>query len=195
MPEIDEATWQAHQQVMRFAQTALADPTKRKTLLAWDEQFNPDKKHPELHAPDPTSEALTAIQADLAKLREETAAEKAARAEAEAQAKLRREWDAGRQIAREAGFTTEGIRAVEELMEKRGIADWEAGLALYNKLNPPAEVVANGSSNWDLFGPETQESPDMKGLIEDIANGGDGTAFLHQAVPAAIKAVRSGNAG
>lgn len=189
--EVDEAAWQRAIQLDRFAQAAMADPAKRKVLLSWDEQFNPAAKHPEIHQPDPVADTLTALRDEMGKFREDFAAQKAAAEEAAAQARLRAEWDKGRQLARDDGFLPEGIAKIEELMEKRGIADWEAGIALYHKLNPPPEPVAASAASWDLFGPETQESPDFKGLIEDISNGGDGTNFLNKATEIALKEVRA----
>ena len=149
----------------------------------------PEMAGPEAMARKFTNEALDGMRADLAKEREERAAEKATREADDAKRDMERRWLAGRATLRDDGYTQEGIDAVEQLMEKRGIADHEAARALHEKLNPPPEPVVTGGTRWNFF--DRAEELAGKEAYDALMSGND-EKFLAYAIPAALKEVRNG---
>ena len=147
----------------------------------------PDEAGPEHRIRTEFSEALTAIREDLAKDREERAKEKQEREADAAKRALETRWMAGRTSLRDSGYTQEGIDAVEQLMEQRGIADHEAARALHERLNPPAEPAVTGGSRWNFFDRAAEAANDtaFKALMD-----GDDETFLATAIPAALKEAR-----
>jgi hypothetical protein len=147
----------------------------------------PDEAGPEHRIRTEFSEALTSIREDLAKDREERAKEKQEREADVAKRALETKWHAGKKLLRDAGYTEEGIDAVEQLMEQRGIADHEAARALHEKLNPPAEPAVTGGSRWNFFDRAAEAANDKS--FQALMNGDDET-FLATAIPAALKEAR-----
>lgn len=149
----------------------------------------PEEAGPEHRIRSEFAEALSGIQAELAKDREERAKEKQEREAESARRDLEGRWLAGKKLLRDAGYTDEGIAAVEQLMEQRGIADHEAARALHERLNPPAEPAVTGGSRWNFFdrGAEAANDAAFKALMD-----GDDETFLATAIPAALKEARGG---
>ena len=135
------------------------------------------------------SEAMTAIRDDLAKDREERAKEKAEREADATKRAMENRWLEGRKTLRDAGYTQEGIEAVESLMEKRGIADHEAASALHERLNPPPEPAVTGGSRWNFFDRSAEAANDK---AYQALMSGDDEGYLGLAIPAALKEVRGG---
>lgn len=147
----------------------------------------PEEAGPEHRIRTEFSEALTSIREDLSKDREERAKEKQEREADAAKRALETRWMSGRTSLREAGYTQEGIDAVEQLMEQRGIADHEAARALHERLNPPAEPAVTGGSRWNFLDRAAEATSDsaFKALMS-----GDDETFLATAIPAALKEAR-----
>jgi hypothetical protein len=85
------------------------------------------------------------------------------------------------------GYATEGVEAIEKLMEERSIADHEAAEALFAKMNPPPPPLMTGGNRWDWTAPEIKNDVDLKPLFE-----GNDDAFLGPAIQAALKEARGG---
>ena len=99
-------------------------------------------------------------------MREAAANDKAERAQHETMSKLRSKWEKGQDHVRANNYSEEGLKAVEDLMEKEGIANHAAGLAYFEKLNPPASPISAGSNKFDLFAPKNKDDTLMKDLME-----------------------------
>jgi hypothetical protein len=95
----------------------------------------------------------------------------------------------GRALAREAGWTDEGLKSLEEWMEQKGVADHEIAIPAFERENPPAEPIASGSSHraW-LAQPQRAADPaaELKVLFD-----GDENAFLHRSIESALREIRS----
>lgn len=107
----------------------------------------------------------------------------------EARRELEGRWAKGKGKLREAGYTDEGIAAVEKLMEERGIPDHEAAASLHEKLQPPPEPVVTGGSRWNWFDRNAEAENDVayKALMS-----GDDDGWLARSIPQALKEVRGG---
>lgn len=107
----------------------------------------------------------------------------------EARRELEGRWAKGKGKLREAGYTDEGIAAVEKLMEERGIPDHEAAASLHEKLQPPPEPVVTGGSRWNWFDRNAEAENDVayKALMS-----GDDDGWLARSIPQALKEARGG---
>ena len=166
--EVDETELAAHRQVTANMNKLLQNPKTRRQLLELQQQLNPDTVIPELAATE-------AVKGDVSKLAEQLAALQKSidddKAEREKQVKLdqiQSQWDKGRSLLRNQGYTDEGISVVEKFMEDRGIADHEVAAAAHERLYPPQEPVKNiGSNRFDLFEPEARSDEHLKALFNN----------------------------
>jgi hypothetical protein len=88
----------------------------------------------------------------------------------------------GRDRLRSAGYTEEGIGEVERMMKSQGIADYQTAADLYERANPPPEMVASTSSRWGI---QSRDLP-FDTLMQDPF----GDSFLDQAIPTVLREVR-----
>lgn len=145
----------------------------------------PEQAGPETHLRKEFSEGLSEIKKELAADREARQKEREEREAAEATRALERRFTESRAKARAAGYTDEGLKSLEDFMEKNGVADHELAIPAFERLNPPAEPVATGGSAWNFFD-TPKDDVSMKSLLENPF----GDDFLNQAIPAALKDVR-----
>lgn len=185
--EIDETELGQYRQAVAFVQGALADPKTRRKILEVQKLRHPDVAIPEIDAADPILAEVQKLGERVEAFITETQQEKAAREDRDRQATLAQQWEAGRAMARARNYTDEGLKNLEDFMEKKGVADWEVGMAAYEQLNPAPPPAVTGSTHWHLFDQQTREAPDFKPLFD-----GDDETFLAQAVPAALRDVRQG---
>lgn len=138
-----------------------SDPKTRARVLELIKEVSPQTPIPEIDATKPILAELNALKAELANDRK-------ARAEADS----KRETDSRtknventiaseRKKLRKSGYSDESIKAIEDVMEERGLADYDAASALFERDRPRDEESILPSSygrNWDLF--ETSEKDD-----------------------------------
>ena len=169
MPDIDEAELKRLHMLESQVGALLKNPGARKKLAAAVKDVNPkDPLAAEADQVDPIDQRFNALQDELK-------AERKAREEAEA----KRDQDArlmGLRTVREQGiaalrrdkWTDDGIKAVEKLMEDKGILDPLDAAAIYEKQHPPQMPIAptSGSGGWDFMAAPAETEPDLKALIE-----------------------------
>lgn len=187
--EVDEAEWLASQQVTKLFADTLNNPESRRKILEAKKIVRPNEPVPEIDAAAP-------IQSELAKIREEIAADRKAREEAAAKAETESKtkefqaaWDKQKQSLR-ADFDDTGVEAIEKLAQERGIADLEAAALLYRKLHPePTPVEPSGYGRWNTFEVPTDDTGDafMKKMIDSAGNN---ESALDAEIRAAIDSVR-----
>ena len=194
MPEIEESELLAHRNVTALFNEMLANPAVRSQLLPLVKKTRPNAAIPEVDAAAP-------LQGALSELRTEIDAVKKAREEDKAERELaakRREWEAGwekqRSALRQAGWTDDGIKQVEEHAEKEGIPNLRAAAADWEKLHPPGEPVQpNGFGTWGFFDGAAEESDGfLKKMME--SRGEDEGAVQREAMKA-LQEHRSASGG
>lgn len=167
MAEVDENELAALRRVSGFVSTGLANPETRRTLLEIQRKLNPNVPIPELDAAKPVQDALAELRNEMKADREAREAEKREREAASIEAKARQQWNVGRKSLYKAGWNDEGVKVIEEFMEKRGIADHEVAAAAYEKMHPAPEApVGGGPNRFDLFGSKAKNGEALKPLFE-----------------------------
>lgn len=183
--EIDENEVLAYRQLTAFVDSALKNPKTRKEMLKIQKTLNPDAAIPELDAAEPVLGAVEDLKKQFEDYRKEQEESSAKREEEAKLADMRKQWDAGRRTAMESGYTDEGLKAVEEFMEKNGVLDWDIGVAAFERKNPQAApVMPSGGNTFDFFQPPTAEdSSFMKSMLE---SRGDDMGALNKEISAVL---------
>lgn len=185
--EIDE-TELANLRRLQSVADVISKNTKARALLQQAVEIaSPDQVGPETMLRREFSEHFESLKTELAKDREERAAERAEREKAESLARLEARWARGRTVARDAGYTDDGLQRLEKWMEDNEVADHRVAMPAFERENPPSEPISDGNSGrWDFFNKNDQEQPDIKSLME-----GDEDQFMRTAIPAALTHVRN----
>lgn len=190
--EIDEAELLANRQVVAAVNQMMGNPKSRQLLLHARKTADPSASVPEVDAMAPVAGALDNFRKELAEERKARAEEREAEATQRRLEQATREVEGVKSRLRAAGWTADGIAAVEKMAEERGTFDLEATAALHEKLNPPPPPAEpNGMGSWGFFEGADQEGGDkfVKSMLE---SGGDDEGALSREIQAALRDHRNG---
>ncbi len=123
-----------------------ANPKTRGQILRLLKEDNPNLVIPEIDAAAPFVEELGKTKAEIAALQKQIADDKEAAAKTKREADVDGRIDEGRAMLRKLGYNDDGIKGVEELMQKRGNFDYEAAEALFERMNHQPESIIPGSN-------------------------------------------------
>ncbi len=181
--EIEESELASLQRVNNFATAALANPKTRTTFLKVQKTLNPDAVIPELDATESVMTSVSGVEQKLNSVIERLEARETAAAEAERTRELQGRVSTGQKLLRDGGYTAEAIGKIEALMLERGIADYEAGMVLFDRLNP-APPPSDGGRSQGMFGPTDHniKADDYKALWE---SQGSDDGWLNQTIATA----------
>lgn len=189
MVEIDEEELRKNRELTGVVTKILANPKGRALLQQAHKEVNPEAVVPELETRQLIDERLNGIQKtveDFVKGQKEQqeASEKKAR-ETSAKARI----EEGFQRLRQQGVTDEGIKGVEELMEREGILNPEVAFSHFEKLHPPQPLTtpSNFSGAWNFLQPTADGGEDIKALIE---SRGENNATLDKMITQGLNEVR-----
>ena len=186
MVEIDETELVNLRNLQRVADTISKNPKARALLQQAVEIATPDQAGPEIMLRREFNSRFDEFEKkwderEAARSKKEQEAEDAAKLSA-----LEARWAIGRKHTRDAGYTNEGLQALEKWMEDNGVADHRIAIPAFEKENPPPEPVNDGgSSRWDFFNSKDQENPDIKALME-----GNEDRFMSAAIKQALAEAR-----
>lgn len=183
--EIDENEYAELKRVADVARTIGSNPKAREMLQQAVAIAAPDQAGPEIRIRQEMTEKLSGIEKLLADDRAERAKEREERQAEDAKRALEMRWLEGRKVARESGYTDEGLEKLEAFMEREGVPSHKIAMAAFERENPPEVPVASGGSHWNFFDKATTDAPDFKALLT-----GDDESFLATAVPNALKLAR-----
>ena len=168
--EIDEAELAQLKTLQSNAQRWMSNPDARRKVLEAQKLIDPNAAIPELDAAKPINEALEKLNNRFSEVEKKLTEDMESREKAAKLNELNSRWESGRVKLRGEGYTEDGIKKIEELMEKEGIANHEAGAAYFDKLNPPDMPVTPLDSGFDMltkaFTPGEDEA-DRKALFEN----------------------------
>lgn len=149
--EIDETELSGLKSLQATVQKWMANPAARRKVLEAQKALDPNIVIPELDAAKPLEAALSEMDKKLSALDERLSKDADERAKAKTISELTSCWEKGRGELRTQGYTDEGLTKIEKLMEERGIADHDAGAALFDRLNPPEVPIAPQNSGFDVL--------------------------------------------
>lgn len=188
--EIDEDEYTAAQGVIAAVSKIASNPKAKKLMQQARKLAEPDAIIPDLDTDDLVSTAVGEVKSELAKWREEMAADRKAQQEEAARAKFAKGWNEQKDLLRGEGYFEETITEVEKLAQERGIPDLEAAALLHRKLHPPADVNdAFSGQSYNFFEPKEDEKSYVKALME---SKGEDEGALRGEINAALRESRTG---
>jgi hypothetical protein len=188
--EIDEAELQRSSEARRFVESIWANPKARRKLLEAQKEVKPDDPMlKELDKPDPFEERFAQIAKQNEDLRKEIEERESKREQDSKLEALRRQKEDGLRELRSAGWTDEGLKGVEKIMEDKGILDPLDAAAIFEKYHPPqTPILPGGTGSWNFLEPAPQDSDDLKKMIE---SRGENNSLLDKMTREALLEVRN----
>jgi len=174
MVEVDELALQQSNRLKQTVENWMKNPKAKRKLLEAQKIVDPKADIPELDEPDPI-EAVRAENAEkIAALEKQIKEDKETRERDARLGQLQTLKDNGIKKLREQRYTDNGIKAVEKIMEEKGILDPLDAAAIFERDHPPQAPVqqTGGSGGWN-FGelPSATEDADEK-YVDQLLKGG-----------------------
>lgn len=167
--ELDEAEYLRLTGLNNFAHKMLSHPEAGKLVEQAGKLVDPNLKTPRLDAAAQAAAPVQSVAGELAALRKQMEDDKAEAARNQTLNALRAQRDSGISALRSQGWTDDGIKGVEKLMEEKGILDPLDAAAIFEKHHPPQNIAMPGSSGgWNFLDGMTADDSDadLKKLIE-----------------------------
>jgi hypothetical protein len=171
--EVDELELQQSTKLRQAFEALMKNPKSRRKVLEAQKIIEPDAKIPELEQPDPIEAATKPLADQVAALQKQIEDDKTARERDGRLAQLQSLKDNGIKQLRAQRYTDDGIKAVEKIMEEKGILDPLDAAAIFERDHPPqAPVQQTGSGGWNFAElPTSTEDVDDK-YIDTLLKAG-----------------------
>jgi hypothetical protein len=192
--EVDELQLQQSNNLRKTVEGWLKHPKAKRKILEAQKLVDPKADIPELDEPDPIEEVRKATSDEIAALKKQIADDAATRETNARIQQLTALKDAGLKKLREQRYIDDGIKAVEKIMEEKGILDPLDAAAIFERDHPPqAPVQQSGSGGWN-FGelPSSTDDADDKYIDSLLKAGKNGISdgALSQRISNTINEVR-----
>jgi len=175
--EVDEAEYNQMVALRGVASKIAANPAARKIFESAHKLVDPNASTPvtdaETHALAPVKDLEKSVNDRIAafeKAQEDDKRQKTLDALAARQTE-------GLTRLRKAGYTDEGVAAIQKVMEDKGLFDVEDAVAIFERNNPPQlPVTPGGTGSWgftDMSGEADKSIQDLiasKGSSEQVAD-------------------------
>jgi hypothetical protein len=172
--EVDQTEWEALQNELKSTRPHKAildtlgkNPKTRRQVLGLLKEAAPQLSIPEIDAAAPIMDEVQKANQRVADLEKKLSEKDAEETKAKQTQKLESEFEEGKKYLRKNGVQDETIPAVIEFMTKRGLVDFEAGLALWEKSQPTDSAIdpINTSRSWDMFIPNEGDDDVLKAAV------------------------------
>lgn len=168
--EIDETEFLNNQKLKDTVAAILKNPSARRKMLEAQKEAFPETPIPELDATKPGLDAAAEVRKEFETYRKEEAERRAKEKEENETASRAAKWEAGRKsLVENHNVTEDGLKAVEDMMVKKGIADHEDAWIIFEKMNPPPTpaISSSGSGPWGFMEqPDDSLDKNFKALID-----------------------------
>lgn len=164
--EIDETELLQNRQLRSMVETLGKNPRTARKFAELVKEVNPDAKI-NVPPPDPVESQVAELAKELAAERKAREEDKAERERNEKINSIARRRDEGFAKLRTERWTDDGLKKVEELMEKEGILDPLVAAAYIEKQNPlPEPVTPNHTGSWNFLEMPQETDAALKSLLE-----------------------------
>lgn len=171
--EIDEAELRRYQHLGHTLSTILKNPKAKRLVQQAHKMVDANAVTPELDQEAVIAEPIGAVEKKLDTFIEETRKDREDRDKNERLNALKTQHADGISKLRRDGWTEEGIKGVEKLMEDKGLLDPMDAAAIFEKANPPQlPATPSGSGAWNFAEGVTDDQADLKKLL-DSKGGND----------------------
>lgn len=167
MVEISEEDFLANQSLRNTVAKLRSDPKAWALVEQAAKVVDPNVKTPTIDAQTAANEPIAALRKEMQDFMAAQTKERTDRETADKLAALERNKTAGIAKLRAEGWTDEGIKGVEKIMEEKGILDPIDAAAVFEKHHPPAIPVTPASAgSWNFMALADDTSADIKKLVE-----------------------------
>lgn len=172
MVEVDETELLQSKQLKDHLAALMKNPKSRRKVLEAQKELDPNTAIPELDSTEPALSAVEEMRKDLAAFRKEENDRREKEDADRKTAQLQTSVSAGLAKLRSRGWTDDGIKAVEKIMEDEGILNPEIAANHYEKLHPPPQpATPSGTGSYGFMDmPADDSMADYKKLIEHKGN-------------------------
>lgn len=194
MVEIDEDVLRQQQAVVAAVNKLMANPDARRKVLEARKVVEPDASIPEIDAAKPVMTQLEAMQKRQEEFEKKILEERAKEETDRRTKELQTRWIEGRKVLESEGYDAEGVKKIEEYMEKNGIVDHEIGLAAWERKHPRPTPAPSHSGNigmFDLLNPEKKDDKLDDAMKRLMSSGGEDSGALDSLVTSALADVRN----
>lgn len=186
--EVDELEFQNNKQLKDLVGKMLKNPDARRRVLEAQKIIEPNAAIPELDAAKPVQDAVAALSEKFDKAIGEIKADRDKEKDEARLASLQSRWRSGQDFLKANGYNEEGIKKVEDIMEKRGIASHEDAAKIFEFENPPPPpTTPSGMGSYNFFAKDNG-GDDWKELLQ---SRGESESVLNKMTSAALADVRN----
>lgn len=168
MPEISEEDLRANQQLRATVQQLLDHPVAGPQVEKALKLVIPNAATPRLDRLTASQEPVEAIRKEFEDFKAGQEKKDSEREKNEKLSALNAKIEEGKSILRrEHRYTEDGIKAVEKIMEERGLLDPLDAAAIFEKQHPPQQIATPGGGGaWNFVEQIHDGEADLKKLIE-----------------------------
>lgn len=186
--EVDEEQLLRDKNLRAQVERILANPDAALLVEKAAKLVDPNAKTPRLDQQKIVEEPVSKLEAKMDAF---IAAQNKANEEREAQNKrneLQNQVASGLDRLRANGWTDDGVKGVEKLMEEKGILDVDIAAAYFEKQHPPqAPIKSGGTGAWNFLDQAPEGDADLKKLVE---NRGQSEGLIDKMAMDALAEVR-----
>jgi hypothetical protein len=168
MVEIDEEQLLRDKNLRAQVERIMGNPDARLLVEQAAKIVDPNAKTPTLDQKKIVEEPVSKLEAKMDAF---ITAQNKANEEREAQRKrdeLQNQVASGLGRLRANGWTDDGVKGVEKLMEEKGILDVDIAAAYFEKQHPPqAPIKSGGTGAWNFLDQAPEGDADLKKLVEN----------------------------
>jgi hypothetical protein len=191
MVEIDEVELLQSQKLRDTVAKIMAHPEAALKVEEAYKMVDPKAVTPRLDQAKVAKEPVEAVQKQLDDLKASIAKEQSERADAAKRSELLASVQSGLARLRANGWTDDGIKGVEKIMEEKGILDADIAAAYFEKMHPPqSPVTPGGNSAWNFMDQAPDGDADLKKLVE---TKGEHEGLIQKMAFDALNEVRGGS--
>jgi hypothetical protein len=166
--EIDEEQLLRDKNLRAQVERIMGNPDARLLVEQAAKLVDPNAKTPTLDQKKIVEEPVSKLEAKMDAF---IAAQNKDREEREAKAKreeIHNQVTSGLARLRAAGWTDDGVKGVEKLMEEKGLLDVDIAAAFFEKQHPPqAPIKSGGTGAWNFLDQAPEGDVDLKKLVEN----------------------------
>jgi len=165
--EIDEVELLRLRKQDSTVHALLANPKAKRKIFEAYREADPNVRIPELEIEEAARAPVQKLEQTVADLQKQIADDRAEREKNAKLGSLHGTIEQGKAELRRAGWTDEGIAAVEKVMEEKGTTDIAMAAAYYEKLHPPqAPIAPRGHGGWNFMQEVNDGEADLKRLLD-----------------------------
>lgn len=186
--EITEEELLTHRQLQSVVGKIMSNPKAALLVEQARKLVDPNAPTPRIEQDKLLNEPVEAIKKEFEDFKKQQAEEKAEFEKKTRLEALNGTVTAGLAKLRRDGWTDDGIKEIEKLMEEKGILDPEIAAAYHEKMHPPqTPLTPGGSGAWNFMELPTDGDADLKKLIE---TKGESPGLLDKMARDALNEVR-----